>query len=538
MNIKSVIKTIREVFGESRYLCHFKKDVIPGTLYRVEKGGKPYLKKLSVSQYIIAGAPLPDYFIKKEKQILISAFFAEKKIFFGRTQRTLLMSDYIIFPECTDAEAFVSEYMLDGLYCGKILTGEKDKIICDIMSGNIPDGICLRSKTKKILIYAGSLAQNGLTASLLNLLSSVERQAVDIRITYREEALKNNPENIKKIPEGFMTVPLAGKTLYSLSELVCYILYYKCGIEWRFVVKRLDKLYKREWKRLYSEIKPDCAVHFTGYEYGVINLFRAADVRRVIYVHNNMKEEIRLRKNQHEPTLRRAYNEFDTVALVTEDMRESAMEISRGGGNMQVVPNCHNWKEVIRKSLLPVEFQKETESTVSISELNNLLQNDKVKFITIGRYSSEKAHKRLIDAFSEYYRERPDTVLIIIGGRGELYEDTVRYAERSGAEVILIRSMENPMPVLKQCSLFLLPSLYEGLGLVILEADTLGIPTLATDIPGPRGFMKKYGGILIENSKVGILNGMKMFADSKVTAMNVDYEKYNNEAVKKFYEII
>ncbi len=50
--------------------------------------------------------------------------------------------------------------------------------------------------------------------------------------------------------------------------------------------------------------------------------------------------------------------------------------------------------------------------------------------------------------------------------------------------------------------------------------------------------MKKYGGILIENSKVGILNGMKMFADSKVTAMNVDYEKYNNEAVKKFYEII
>ena len=134
MNIKSVIKTIREVFGESRYLCHFKKEVIPGTLYRVEKGGKPDLKKLSVSQYIIAEKALPNCFIKKEKQILISAFIPEKKVFFGRTQRTLLMSDYIILPECTDAEAFVSEYMLDGLYCGKILTGEKDKIICDIMS--------------------------------------------------------------------------------------------------------------------------------------------------------------------------------------------------------------------------------------------------------------------------------------------------------------------------------------------------------------------------------------------------------------------
>lgn len=310
MNIKSVFRTIREVFGESRYLCQFKKDVIPGTLYRAEKVGKPDLKKLSVSQYIIAETALPNCFIKKEKQVLISAFSTEKKVFFGRIQRTLLMSDYIIFPECTDAEEYVSEYMLDGLYCGKILTGEKDKIISNIMAGNIPDGICLRSKTKKVLIYAGSLAQNGLTASLLNLLSSVDRQAVDIRITYREEALKKNPENIKKIPEGIMTVPLAGKTLYSLSELLCYILYYKCGIEWQFIVKRLDKLYKREWKRLYGAIKPDCAVQFTGYEYGVINLFRAADARRVIYVHNNMKEEIKLRRNQHEPTLRRAYNEL------------------------------------------------------------------------------------------------------------------------------------------------------------------------------------------------------------------------------------
>ncbi|MDE5917838.1 MAG: glycosyltransferase, partial [Oscillospiraceae bacterium] len=506
MNIKSVFRTIREVFCESRYLCLFKRDVIPGTSYIAEMGKKPDLKKLSVSQYIIAETALPNCFIKKEKQILISAFIQEKKVFFGRTQRTLLMSDYIIFPECSDLKAFVSEYMLDGLYCGKILIGKKDKIICDIMSGNIPDGICLRSNSKKVLIYAGSLAQNGLTASLLNLLSSVDSQAVDIRITYREEALKRNPENIRKIPERFMSVPVAGKNLYSLSELVCYILYYKCGIEWKFIVNRLDEFYKREWKRLYGEIKPDCAVHFTGYEYGVINLFRAADVRRVIYVHNNMKEEIRLRKNQHEPTLRRAYNEFDAVALVTEDMRESAMEISRGGGNMRIAPNCHNWKEVIRKSLLPIEFQKETDSTVSISELNDLLQTDKVKFITIGRYSQEKAHMRLIDAFSEYYSEHPDTVLIIIGGRGELYEDTVRYAKKSGAEIILIRSMENPMPVLKQCSLFILPSLYEGLGLVILEADTLGIPTVATDILGPRGFMKKYGGTLTENSKDGILN--------------------------------
>lgn len=58
---------------------------------------------------------------------------------------------------------------------------------------------------------------------------------------------------------------------------------------------------------------------------------------------------------------------------------------------------------------------------------------------------------RLIDAFKEYCVEYPDTnaCLIIIGGRGELYSQTVEYARKSGGNIILIRSMENPMPVLK-----------------------------------------------------------------------------------------
>ena len=65
--------------------------------------------------------------------------------------------------------------------------------------------------------------------------------------------------------------------------------------------------------------------------------------------------------------------------------------------------------------------------------------------------------------------------------------------------------MSNPMPVLKQCDLFILSSIYEGLGLVILEADTLGIPAISTDIPGPRGFMREHGGYLVEPNSEGYM---------------------------------
>lgn len=80
----------------------------------------------------------------------------------------------------------------------------------------------------------------------------------------------------------------------------------------------------------------------------------------------------------------------------------------------------------------------------------------------------------------------------------------------------------------------MLSSLYEGLGLVVLEADTLGIPVISTDVPGPRCFLKKYGGYLTSPDVGGIYEGMKAFEQGKVKVMNVDYEEYNRNSVRQF----
>jgi glycosyltransferase involved in cell wall biosynthesis len=47
--------------------------------------------------------------------------------------------------------------------------------------------------------------------------------------------------------------------------------------------------------------------------------------------------------------------------------------------------------------------------------------------------------------------------------------------------------VNNPLPYVKRCQLFCLPSLYEGLPLALLEAMACSVPVLATDCPsGPR----------------------------------------------------
>ena len=50
--------------------------------------------------------------------------------------------------------------------------------------------------------------------------------------------------------------------------------------------------------------------------------------------------------------------------------------------------------------------------------------------------------------------------------------------------------------------------------------------------------MKKYGGTLVENSNEGVYEGLELLYDDKVKTMNVDYEKYNQEAIKEFENLL
>ena len=145
-----------------------------------------------------------------------------------------------------------------------------------------------------------------------------------------------------------------------------------------------------------------------------------------------------------------------------------------------------------------------------------------------------------MEAFFRYHKENPDSILVIIGGGGELYEKTRGQVEHLGLAdcVFLIKAMANPMPVVKACDLFLLPSRYEALGLSLLEADTLGLPVICTDIPGPADFVREHGGYVAGLSAGGLYEGMKAWERGEILPLHVDYEAYNKRAVEEFYEAL
>ena len=50
--------------------------------------------------------------------------------------------------------------------------------------------------------------------------------------------------------------------------------------------------------------------------------------------------------------------------------------------------------------------------------------------------------------------------------------------------------------------------------------------------------MKEHGGMLVPASPEGLLTGMRAFDRGEVRVMQVDYEKYNQKAVKEFLSLL
>ena len=171
--------------------------------------------------------------------------------------------------------------------------------------------------------------------------------------------------------------------------------------------------------------------------------------------------------------------------------------------------------------------------------MDDVLNSSGKKFISIGRFTPEKGFKRLIMAFNKFYKDYPDTQLILIGSRGFEYEDFLQLRKDLPCwkNVTIIKSISNPMPILKRCDLYISSSLYEGWSMVIMEADILNVPVISTDVTGVQ-WIRKFDGFMVDDSEEGILQGFYEFMEGNVKTLDVDYELYNQNAIQEFKDIL
>lgn len=124
------------------------------------------------------------------------------------------------------------------------------------------------------------------------------------------------------------------------------------------------------------------------------------------------------------------------------------------------------------------------------------------KIITVGRLEYQKGYDNLMSIFRAIHEKHPDWTMDIYG-EGSLRETIQRQIdglELSGA-VNLCGVTKDIDSKLRESSIFVMSSRFEGFGMVLVEALSIGVPCVSYDCPNGPGDIIKTGvnGILVKN---------------------------------------
>ena len=121
------------------------------------------------------------------------------------------------------------------------------------------------------------------------------------------------------------------------------------------------------------------------------------------------------------------------------------------------------------------EIRKEVRKELEISDKELVIGH-------VGRFSYQKNHEYLIRIFEAVHVQNPDTRLLLIG-TGELEQDVKKQAETLGlTNSILFLGVRHDVYRLYQAmDVFVLPSRFEGLGIVAVEAQAAGLHVILSE---------------------------------------------------------
>lgn len=114
------------------------------------------------------------------------------------------------------------------------------------------------------------------------------------------------------------------------------------------------------------------------------------------------------------------------------------------------------------------------------------IDDDTIVIGHAGRFVAQKNHEFIIDIFNEVHKQNKNTKLMLIG-KGPLEEHIKEKVEQyrlTEAVMFLGQRPDDIHELYQAMDIFLFPSLYEGLGMVAIEAQCSGLPCIcSTEVP-------------------------------------------------------
>lgn len=236
-------------------------------------------------------------------------------------------------------------------------------------------------------------------------------------------------------------------------------------------------------------IDPDIVVTST-YSYLIIDIIMGlpSKYKKIVESHVDKNSTIKQKDYKSYSLLNYFAKQYDNYILHSLKKCDAFVTLTKG--------DYWQWKGIPRKVIIP--------NAISINSSQcSSLQNKRV--ISVGRLEPQKGFDMLISAWKIVSQRHPDWVLDIYGDGG-LY-DTL-HGEIIGMNLSDSCTMHKATSHIGEkyleSSIYAMSSIYEGFGLVLIEAMSFGVPCVSFDCPyGPSEIISNnIDGILVEQKNI------------------------------------
>lgn len=359
-------------------------------------------------------------------------------------------------------------------------------------------------KEIRVLHVLQRMEAGGTQALLMNLYRNIEREKIqfDFLVEYPNKEFYDDE-----------IISLGGKIYYS------NIRQDKNVIEFE---RKLQKIIKENNYKIIH-------VHTYSIGYFVLKTAKKSGVPiRIAHSHsNNMTNDF---KKYFKIILQKLYPIYATNFIACSD--EAGKYLFKNK-KFEILNNAIDSKKFI--------FSKETRCEIR----KELGLSDKFVVGHVGRFKPEKNHLFLINIFFEIKKQLPDAKLLMIGNGDSSQEITERIRELSiQNDVIILKNRKDINKLYQAMDVFVFPSIYEGLGIVAIEAQASGIPCVcSTGLPKESKITnlytrlslnesaKKWANVAIESSKNKLA-----FTNTQKYVIKANYDiKMEAEKLENYY---
>lgn len=296
----------------------------------------------------------------------------------------------------------------------------------------------------KVLFISQYLNRNGTEAFMMNVFRGVDRSQFMIDfLLYSWEETDYSRE-----------VEAAGGHVYRVPSRR------QSPILWHHSLKKFFKEHASEYQAIHfcGNSLTSIAPIYYAYKYGI--------PVRIVHAHSSSA------RGWHNRFLHRMKRDY-AYRIATHHIACSTLAAEWFFGKKQSV--------IIRNGIDVKRFTFNFKTREQYRKVMNMTEEE-ILIGHVGRFTSEKNHTFILDVFVQFVKRCPSAKLMLIGV-GPLLEDMKQKVEQMNLreKVLFMGERSDVAELMQIMDVFLMPSLFEGLPFVLVEAQAAGLPCLISD---------------------------------------------------------